>query len=165
MTQSMQGTGLIRVIVADDHANLRQGLAILLEAQQDVTVIAQAGDGREAVEVTGTFRPDVAIIDVAMPLLNGIEATRQIKARFPATKVVILSAYGDAAALGDAITAGASSFIIKKSDIDELVLALKLVMTGNTYFSRELSEHLDVAEVVFAARNQTALPSDLTSRE
>lgn len=165
MTQSIQGTGPIRVIVADDHAILRQGLAILLEAQPAVTVVAQAGDGREAVEATGTFKPDVAIIDVAMPQLNGIEATRQIKARFPTTKVVILSAYGDAAALGEAITAGASAFIIKKSDIEELVLALKLVMSGNTYFSRELSERLDVTEVVFAARNHTALPSDLTSRE
>src|SRR5688572_16036157 len=144
MTESIRGIGLIRVIVADDHAILRQGLAILLDAQPGVTVVAQAGDGREAVEVTGTFRPDVAIIDVSMPLLNGIEASRQIKTRFPRTKIVMLSAYGDAAALGEAITAGASGFIIKRSDIDELVLALKLVVTGNTYFSRELSEHLDV---------------------
>lgn len=165
MKQRGGGKGPIRVILVDDHAILRQGLVLLLDAQPEVTVVAQASDGRQAIEETATWRPDVVIMDVAMPLMNGIEATRQIKVRFPATKVVILSAYGDAAAMRDALGAGASAFIIKRSDVEELVLALKLVMSGNTYFSRELSEHLDVGEIAFAARNQAPSPNDLTARE
>jgi len=117
------------------------------------------------VDETERCRPDVVIMDVAMPRLNGIEATRLIRAQFPATKVVILSAYGDAAALGQAMSAGASAFIIKRSDIEELALALRLVATGNTYFSRELAESLDVAEITHTARSQPSTRSDLTHRE
>jgi DNA-binding NarL/FixJ family response regulator len=117
------------------------------------------------VEVTERCRPDVVIMDVSMPRLNGVEATRQIHARFPSTKVVILSAYGDAGAVGQALAAGAAGFIIKRSDIDELVLALRMVTTGNTYISTELAEQMDVAELVFAARSGALAQVELTDRE
>ncbi len=155
----------MRVILADDHAILRRGLTILLEARPEVTVVAEASDGREAIDLTERLRPDVVIMDVAMPRFNGIQATREIRARFPQTKVVILSAHGDPDSLGHAMVAGASAFLIKRSDIDELVLALTLVATGNTYFSRELAEHMDVSEIVHAARSRESTDSDLTARE
>ncbi len=155
----------MRVLLADDHAILRRGLAILLEARPEVTVVGEASDGREVLDKMERLRPDIVIMDVAMPLMNGIQATRELRARFPQTKVVILSAYGDPESLGQAMVAGACAFLIKRSDIDELVLALKLVSTGNTYFSRELAEHLDVAEIVHSARSRSASDSDLTARE
>lgn len=159
------GRPALRVVLADDHAILRHALATLLDAQSDLQVIAEAADGREAIEATERHRPDVVIMDVGMPRLNGIEATRQIHARFPSTKVLILSAYGDAASVGNALAAGACGFIIKRSDIDELVLALRLVTTGNVYVSRELAEHMDIGELTFSARNRGAEASALTDRE
>jgi len=154
-----------RVVLADDHELLRGALASLLDARSDVTVVGQASNGREAVDAAIQFGPDVILMDVAMPLLSGIEATRQIHSRLPRAKIIILSAYGDAQSVGQAMAAGASGFMIKRSDIDELVLALQLVMTGNTYFSRELTESLDVAEIVFAARQQSSSSFALTGRE
>lgn len=155
----------LRVILADDHVLLRHALATLLDSRPDVEIVAEAADGRAAIEATEQWHPDVVIMDVGMPHMNGIEATRQIHARFPATKIVILSAYGDAAVVGEALAAGACGFIIKRSDIDELVLALRLVATGNVYVSGELAEHMDVAEVTFAAKNNLQSPSELTDRE
>lgn len=155
----------MRVVLVDDHTILRRGLAILLNAHPGITIVGEASDGRQAIDETARCQPDVVIMDLAMPRLNGFEATRLIRARFPSVKVVILSAYGDAVTLGAAMAAGASAFVIKRSDIEELALALKLVATGNSYFSRELAEHLDVAEITHAARSRTARHSDLTARE
>jgi DNA-binding NarL/FixJ family response regulator len=155
----------LRVVLADDHALLRHALATLLNSRPDVDVVAEAADGHEAIEATEQWRPDVVIMDVGMPRLNGIEATRQIHTRFPGTKIVILSAYGDAEVVGEALAAGACGFIIKRSDIDELALALRLVATGNIYVSSELAEHMDVAELTFAAKNNSRTPAGLTDRE
>lgn len=155
----------VRVLLADDHVLLRHALATLLDARPDVTVVGEASDGREVIEATANCNPDVVLMDVAMPGLNGIEATRQIRARFPSTRVLILSAYGDAMAVGQAVAAGASGFIIKRSDIDELVLALQIVTSGNVYYSRELTRQMDIAEVAFAARTQSSHHSNLTARE
>lgn len=159
------GRPALRLVLADDHAILRHALATLLDAQADVQVVAQASDGREAIDATERLRPDVVIMDVGMPRMNGIEATRQIHERFPATKVIVLSAYGDSAAVGGALAAGACGFIIKRSDIEELVLALRLVATGNVYVSRELAEHMDIGELTFAARNHGQQSTSLTERE
>jgi DNA-binding NarL/FixJ family response regulator len=155
----------LRVILADDHVLLRHALATLLDSRPDVEVVAEAADGHEAIEATEQWHPDVVIMDVGMPRMNGIEATRQIHARFPATKIVILSAYGDTAVVGEALAAGACGFIIKRSDIEELGLALRLISTGNIYVSSELAAHMDVAEVTFAAKNNSQAPSGLTDRE
>ena len=163
--RNMAGRPALRLVLADDHAILRHALATLLDAQADVQVVAQASDGREAIDATERLRPDVAIMDVGMPRMNGIEATRQIHERFPGTKVIVLSAYGDSAAVGGALAAGACGFIIKRSDIEELVLALRLVATGNVYVSRELAEQMDIGELTFAARNHGQQSTSLTERE
>lgn len=155
----------MRVVLADDHRLLREALATLLDARPEVTVVGQASDGREAVEVVSGCLPDVVLMDVAMPLLNGIEATRQIHARAPRIRIIILSAYGDATSLGHAVAAGAAGYMIKRSDIEELVMAIRLVMSGNSYFSQELTQQMDVAEIVFAARRDATSSFALTGRE
>ncbi|MCZ7576043.1 MAG: response regulator transcription factor [Dehalococcoidia bacterium] len=140
-------------------------LATLLGSRPGLEIVAEVADGHAAIEATEQWHPDVVIMDVGMPRMNGIEATRQIRARFPVTKIVILSAYGDAAVVGEALAAGACGFIIKRSDIDELALALRLIATGNVYVSSELAAHMDIAEVTFAAINNSQTPSGLTARE
>ncbi|NJD66459.1 MAG: response regulator transcription factor [Chloroflexi bacterium] len=155
----------LRVLLADDHVLLRHALATLLGSRPGLEIVAEVADGHAAIEATEQWHPDVVIMDVGMPRMNGIEATRQIRARFPVTKIVILSAYGDAAVVGEALAAGACGFIIKRSDIDELALALRLIATGNVYVSSELAAHMDIAEVTFAAINNSQTPSGLTARE
>lgn len=155
----------IRVVLADDHSVLRHALATLLDARPDVSVVAQAADGNEAVDLAITHRPDVVLMDVAMPRLNGVEATRQIRLKDRSVRVLMLTALSDARLVAEAIDAGASGFIVKRSDIDELVLALQLVITGNSYFSRELAEQMDIAEVAFGAHRRELNPNHLTDRE
>lgn len=154
----------MRVLLADDHVILRQALALLLDARPNITVVG-SGSGSEIIQMTEDLHPDVVVMDIAMPRMNGIEATRTICSRFPGTKILMLSAYGDAQMVGEAIAAGASGFIIKRSDIDELVLALQLITTGNAYFSRELAAQMDIQEIAYAARTGSAASSNLTPRE
>ena len=155
----------MRVILADDHLILRRGLALLLAAHPDVVLVAEVANGLEAISETERLRPDVVIMDLAMPRLDGIEATRVIRRKFPAVKVLMLTAFGDATAVSQAMAAGASGFVVKRSDMEEFVLALRLVMTGNTYFSRELAESLDVAEITQVAKSYGKSKTDLTPRE
>jgi NarL family two-component system response regulator LiaR len=124
--------GTIRVLLADDHVLVRQGTRELLEREQDVEVVAEAGDGEEAVRLADSKRPDVAIIDVAMPTLNGIEATRQIKALRPATAVLILSAYDDDEYIFALLEAGAAGYLLKDVPADELVKAIRAVHAGES---------------------------------
>src|SRR5690606_32238643 len=117
----------MRVILADDHLILRRGLALLLEAQPEVVLVAEVSNGLDAVAETARLRPDVVIMDVAMPRMDGIEATRAIRSKYPQTKVLMLTALSDATVVGHAMAAGASGVVVKRSDMDELVLALRLV--------------------------------------
>ncbi len=128
-------------------------------------LVAEVANGVDAIKEAGRLRPDVVIMDLAMPRLDGIGATLAIKTRFPGIKVLMLTAFGDATAVGHAMAAGASGFVVKRSDMDELVLALRLVASGNMYFSRELAANLDVAEITQMAKSFRKSQSDLTPRE
>jgi DNA-binding NarL/FixJ family response regulator len=130
----------IRVLIADDHALLRQLLRHQLEGQDEVEVISDVGTGREAIEAAETLLPDVVLMDLAMPGLNGIEATRQIRKRLPKTKVLILTGYMDDDRVVDALRADAAGYIVKQSPVKELLLAIQVVHRGNKYFSAALSE-------------------------
>ena len=115
----------VRILLADDHTVVRQGLRKLLEERSDWEVIAEAGDGREAVRLAEQHKPDVAILDVAMPLLNGIEATRQIARRVPTTRVLVLSMHADEAYVTQILQAGATGYLLKDSaDVDLLKVTL-----------------------------------------
>jgi len=127
--------GRIRILLADDHTVVRQGLRKLLEERPDWEVIAEAGDGREAVRLAEQHKPDVAILDVAMPLLNGIEATRQITKRAPSTRVLVLSMHADEAYVTQILQAGATGYLLKDSADVDLLKAVSEAAQGRSFFS------------------------------
>ena len=142
----------IRLVVADDHALLRQALRMLLEAQEGLEVVGEATNGRDAVETAERWQPDVVLMDMVMPGLNGIDATRQILKRSPATRVLILTAYLEDERLLQALRAGAAGYVVKNSDMEELLLAIQSVHRGNTYFSTSVSDEISVNEVMMQAK-------------
>jgi RNA polymerase sigma factor (sigma-70 family) len=125
----------LRILLADDHTVVRQGLRKVLEERPEWQVVAEAGDGRDAVRLAEEFRPDVAVVDVAMPLLNGIEATRQITKRAPQTKVLVLSMYSDEAYVTQMLKAGATGYLLKDSADVDLLQAVQAVSQGKSFFS------------------------------
>jgi len=122
----------IRILIADDHTLVRDGTRKILEAEQDLEVIAEAGDGEEAVTQASRLSPDVAIIDIAMPKLDGIEATRQIKALCPATAVLVLTAYDDDQFIFRLLEAGAAGYLLKSVRSGELVDAVRALHAGES---------------------------------
>jgi DNA-binding NarL/FixJ family response regulator len=123
------------LLLADDHAVVRNGLCALLEGKSDIQVIGQARNGREAVKLARTLRPDVILMDIAMPVLNGLEATRQILAANPAAKVLILSAHSDDEYIEHLIAMGAMGFLEKQKSAEFLINAIRAVAKGNLCFS------------------------------
>lgn len=134
--------GQIRILLADDHTIIRSGLRLLLEQQSDFRVIAEAGDGREAVQLAAKEHPDVAILDIGMPQLNGIEATRQIVAQEPSPQVVILSMHMDESYVLRGLKAGAKAYILKNSAEADLIRAVRAVAEGKSFFSPVISKLL-----------------------
>ena len=130
----------IRLVIADDHALIRELLVYQLSALAEVEVVGEAGNGREAVEAAETLKPDIVLMDMVMPGLNGLEATRQIRQRLLKTRVLVLSGFIDDAQIIAALRAGASGYVLKHSNVEELLLALRAVYHGNTYLSAALSE-------------------------
>lgn len=132
----------IRVLLADDHDVVRKGLRYVLERQPEMEVVGEAGNGREAVKLAEEMAPDVIIMDVAMPQLNGIEATAKIIKRNPQTMVIILSMYSDEGYLVRALTAGAKGYLLKDSAESDLVRAVKTVASGKPFFSPAIAQTL-----------------------
>ncbi|MBX5457551.1 MAG: response regulator transcription factor [Thermogemmatispora sp.] len=133
---------VIRVLLADDHALVREGTRRLLEAESDVEVVAEAASGEEAVEAAQRLNPDIAIMDIAMPGMGGIEATRQIKAHCPKTAVLVLSAYDDEQYLIALLEAGAAGFLLKNVHGQELVNAIRAVARGESVLQPSLTEKM-----------------------
>lgn len=131
-----------KVLLADDHAILRDGLRMVLEAQPGITVIGEAGDGRKALDMVEELHPDVVVMDIAMPNLNGLEATRQIKRRFPYVKVVILTMHENPQYLTQIVKAGATGAVLKRSAGTELVTAVKAAAHGESFFSPTIASML-----------------------
>jgi len=124
-TSATLPSGLIRIVVADDHRIVREGLVMLLESQTDMSVVGQAGDGREAVELTRQLKPDVVLMDLNMPVMNGIEATRIIAREIPDTIVLGLSAYGESGTAESMLSAGAVAYLTKGGEPEELIMAVR----------------------------------------
>ena len=124
--------GKIRILIADDHAVVREGTRQILEQEPDMEVVAEAGDGEEAVRLGGSSKPNVAIIDIAMPKLDGIEATRQIKALYPTIGVLILSAYDDDQFVFSLLEAGAAGYLLKSVRGSELIDAVRAIYAGES---------------------------------
>lgn len=133
---------MIRILLADDHTVMRAGLRLLLERQPDMVVVAEAADGRRALELVESEAPDVAVMDIAMPILNGIEATRQIAAKRPELPVVILSMHSDESYVMRALKAGAKAYLLKDSAEADLIRAVRAVREGKSFFSPAVSRML-----------------------
>ena len=131
-----------KILVADDHGIVRKGLRFLLELQEDIEVVGEAGDGREAVQMAEELRPNMIVLDIAMPQLNGIDAAEQILRRSPETKVILLSMYADEEYLTRALTAGVNGYLIKDSAEVDLVRAVRAVAAGKSFFSPAVAQTL-----------------------
>ena len=155
-----------RVIIADDHVLFREGTRNILEHEPDIEVVGEANDGEEAVEVVTRLQPHIALVDIAMPKLNGIEATRQIKARCPATAVLILTAYDNDQYILALLEAGAAGYLLKNVSGEELVNAIRALRTGEAVLHPTIARKIFSRLVTSLPRAEgAALPRDLSRRE
>jgi two-component system response regulator NreC len=157
----------IRVVVADDHAILRAGLRMLINAQADMTVVAEAQDGIEAVAAVQSTKPDVAILDVTMPRSGGLDAIKEIVTRNRSTRILLLTMHEEPAYLRTALSAGASGYVLKKSVDADLLTAIRAVHKGRTYVDSELAEVLvrDAISSDASDRDGSVARSLLSDRE
>jgi DNA-binding NarL/FixJ family response regulator len=132
----------IRILLADDHTLVRAGICSLVQSLPGVQVVAEAGDGREALSLIETHQPDVALLDIAMPGLNGLEVAAQVADNFPFVRVLILSMHATEEYVLRALRAGAAGYLLKDADTAELELAIKAVTNGETYLSPAVSKHV-----------------------
>src|SRR5438270_12400080 len=132
----------ITVLLADDHTVVRQGLRALLETEEDITVAGEAENGRQAVQMAKRLQPDVVVMDIAMPSLNGLEATRQISRESPKSKVLILSSYRDDEYVQQLTAAGASGYLVKQTAAHDLVAAIREAKKGNAFSSPAMPKRL-----------------------
>jgi len=155
----------IRIILADDHKITRDGLKALLENQKNMTVIGEAENGRKAVRLALELQPDVIVMDINMPELNGIEATRQIKAELPEAKIIALSMYSDKRYVVGMLKAGVSGYLLKNCAFDELVAAISAVMNNQNYMSPKIADTVmkDYANILESS--DTSPAAQLTARE
>lgn len=153
----------IRVLLADDHTMVRQGLRALLEAEADITVVAEADNGRQAVQLAKQFSPGIVVMDIAMPNLNGLEAARQIAREVPQVKLLALSSYDDDEYVTQVIQAGAKGYLLKQTAATDLIKAVREVEKGKPFFSPSISHRVvdDAQAGMLGGRKQ----GDLTSRE
>lgn len=144
----------IRLILVDDHVMLRQGTAELLRREPDLQVVAEAGNGREAVELARALKPDVVVMDIRMPVLNGIEATRRIRESLPEVQVLVLTAHDDDQYVFSLLQAGASGYLLKTAPVSELIKAIRQVKAGESPLSPQIARKV-VAHMRGDARSQT----------
>ena len=155
----------IRVILADDHTIVRHGLSKLIQQQEDMEVIAQAGDGQSTVELTRELSPDMVIMDIGMPDLNGIDATRQIVHDFPQVKIIGLSMHSSKKFVIEMLKAGASGYLLKDCALEELIIAIKAVAEGKIYLSPAITDVIVENYVRNSTEKQDSAFSLLSQRE
>jgi DNA-binding NarL/FixJ family response regulator len=153
----------LRVVLADDHVMVRQGIRQFLEEAGDIAVVAEAADGQEACRLVAQHEPDVAVLDVQMPGTTGVEATRDIRARFPGVRILILTAYDDDPYVFALLRAGADGYILKSAPAEELVRAVRAVAADQTALSPEVARK--VVQQAMAPPPRADQPEPLTERE
>lgn len=155
----------IRILIADDHALLRAGVRTLLLAIPGIEVVAEANDGREAVELVAALQPDLLLMDIAMPNMNGLAAAERVTTSFPEIRVIILSMHANEELVGQAIRAGASGYLLKNADSAELEFAIKAVIGGETYLTPAVSKQMMSNYRQLLTGNQPTRSTPLTSRQ
>jgi DNA-binding NarL/FixJ family response regulator len=156
----------ITVLLAEDHQIVREGFRSLLKHESDIEVIGEASDGREAVRLTRKLRPQVVVMDIAMPRLNGVEAARQIRKAFPDTRVLFLSAHSDDAYVEEVAVLGATGFLLKQTSSENLATAIREVQKGNSFYSHSISKRVEKRSRMSAARGASKKSGNrLSSRE
>ncbi len=156
---------MIRMLLADDHTLFREGLRALFASEGDIEVVGEAEDGEEAVRKASELRPDVVVMDILMPVLDGIEATRRIRAALPEVKVLVLSMYDDEEHVQRLLAAGASGCMLKRATSDELVRSLREVVAGGMALDPAVAAKVVKDYVRRVQREQEAPPGELTPRE
>jgi DNA-binding NarL/FixJ family response regulator len=157
----------ITVLLADDHIVVRQGLRALLVAEEDIDIVGEADNGRQAIQLVKKLLPDVVVMDIAMPVLNGLEATRQITRAVPNTKVLILSSYCDDEYVQQLTEAGAAGYLVKQTAANDLLKAIREANKGNAFFSPSIAKRLrDQCREAFVGGQPVRRRADyLTTRE
>jgi len=157
--------GVLKILVADDHAIVRQGLKLLIDSQGDMRVVGEAADGKTAVELAGTLKPDLAVIDISMPGMSGLMATRTLRQQHPHLKIVALTRHDDQTYLEELLRAGASAYVLKQSAPADLLRAIRAVAAGGIYLDAAMTPR--VADGLFAGggRSESPAGATLTERE
>ena len=159
---------MIRVLLADDHTIVRQGVRLCLEAMGDIEVVAEDEDGQAAVQLTAQLRPDVAVVDLTMPRLNGVDAIRQIKRDIPNTEVVVLSVHDSEPYVVQALRAGAAGYVLKRNAATELAAAIRAAHEGQAYLHPSIARRVidDYLSRIHASEDAVSEPHErLTPRE
>ncbi len=157
---------MIRIVVADDHQLVRQSIVSLIEKTEDMEVVGEAADGHETLNLVQQKRPDVVMLDIAMPLLNGIETTRRIQALSVDTRVVILSMLSDEDVVRQALRCGARGYLLKRSVVEELLIAIRSANTGEIYLSPSIAQTVLSGFLQTESANESSAVLDqLSSRE
>jgi DNA-binding NarL/FixJ family response regulator len=154
----------IRVLIADDHALVRAGIRALLEKLPDVKVVAEASNGRDALQLVKTHQPDIVLMDIAMPGLNGLEATKRVTKEFPNVRMLILSMHASEEYVWQALSAGAAGYLLKGAEPAELAMAIKAVTSGEMFLSPPISKHV-IRAYMQRVGGEEALPNRLTPRQ
>lgn len=155
----------IRVFLVDDHMVVREGLKTLITAQADMSVIGESGDGTDAWQQIQHSRPDVVIMDISMPTMNGMQLTERLKQTCPEVKVLVLSVHDDTSYLRQMLAVGASGYILKHTAADALIQAIRIVATGGLYLEPSLAEHVVSRYVRRPAATTELLGTELSERE
>jgi DNA-binding NarL/FixJ family response regulator len=155
----------MKVVICDDQATIRDGLEMLLTLEKDIDVVGRAQDGWEAVEMAAKQQPDLVLMDLKMPGMNGIEATRQIRARYPAVKVLVLTTYDDDEWVFDAVRAGAAGYLLKDTPREELIRAVKETVLGKSFVDPAVAGKLLSRVAERQTQPATLITDKLTDRE
>jgi DNA-binding NarL/FixJ family response regulator len=155
----------LRIVLADDHATVRQGLRLLIEGQPDMTVVAEADDGQGAIAAVEQFSPDVVVMDVSMPRVNGLNATRTLKETRPESRVVVLTRYSDDAYLQELLRAGVSGYVLKQSASSELLQAIRAAAGGGQYLDSSVTGRVTDGFLARDGRKARRSQPSITDRE
>jgi DNA-binding NarL/FixJ family response regulator len=155
----------MKIIICDDQAIVRDGLEMLLKLEPDIEVVGIAEDGASAVEMVASKKPDIVLMDLKMPIMNGVEATRQIQAKYPEVKVLVLTTYDDDEWVFDAVQAGASGYLLKDTPRDEVVKAIRGTVTGKSYVDPSVAGKVLRQASSHQIQPATLITSKLTERE